>query len=198
MLEDPVETRLYLSAPPLTSADAEALAAMLATGIACLGVDIAGFLDGEAEALERVIGIADEAGCALVVGGDDAIALDLAGRFAIDGVHLNGPAVRVADARKRLGTDTIIGYDAGLSRTDALIAAEAGADYVMLSPVADLESDLAEWWQAVIETPLVLGGIATLEQIDGVKGIADFAMIAPDYAAGNAKDFVIAAAERLR
>jgi len=197
VLEDPVETRLYLTAPPLAMVDEAMLAALLNQGIACLGVDISGFLDSEAGALERMIAVADAAGCALVIGGDDTAALDLAGRFAVDGVQIEGAPSRIEDARKRLGKDAIIGYAAGLSRPDALAAAEAGADYVMLSPVADVEEGLAEWWQAVVETPLVIGGITTLEQVDSIKGVADFARVEPDYGDSSAKTFVAEAIARL-
>jgi hypothetical protein len=67
----------------------------------------------------------------------------------------------------------------------------------MLSPVADVEDDLAEWWQAVVETPLVIGGVTTLQQIDSVRGIADFARVEPDYRNDAAAAFVAEAIARL-
>lgn len=197
MLEDPVETRLYLAAPPLAIVDIAMLKKVLGHGVACLGVDISGFTDDQAEALESIIGAADSAGCAVVIGGDDTASLDLAGRFAVDGVQIEGTASRVAYARKRLGKDAIIGYGAGLSRPDALLAAEGGADYVMLSPVTEVEPDLAVWWQAVIETPLVVGGITAPDHIDSMKGVADFVLLEPDYTRPAAQDLIEAAIARL-
>jgi len=102
------------------------------------------------------------------------MALDLAKRFALDGVHLSGGAKQIDWARKQIGTDSIVGYDAGTSRDDAMTAAEGGADYVMLGPLAQLDPELPAWWQAVIETPLV---IDAGDDIKAAAGTADFIMV---------------------
>lgn len=60
--------------------------------------------------------------------------LDLAERVGADGVHLGAQGPTVAEARRRLGEGSLIGYSAHEER-EALAALEAGADYVTFSPV---------------------------------------------------------------
>jgi len=55
---------------------------------------------------------------------------------------------------------------------------------VMLGPIADLEPDLIKWWQAVIETPLVIDCVSDDPQT--VSGIADFALISSGVFDGDA------------
>jgi len=187
VIQDPVKTQLYLTAPPLAQFKGDILAGVLAEGVACLMVDIAGFVEGDAEALERMIAVADAAECPLVAAGDDTLALELARRFALDGVHLSNGPKQIDWARKQLGENAIVGYGAGASRHDALIAAEGGADYVMLGPLDALEPDLLVWWQAVIETPLVVESDAFL---DGIAGVADFALISQVFSHENPVAFI--------
>jgi len=184
MNQEPVETQLYLTAPDFAALDEGVLSAVLAEGVACLMVDVSRFVEAETDALERMIGVAAAAECPLVAGGDDAVALDLAKRFALDGVHLVGGPKQIEWARKQIGSGSIVGYGAGVSRHDAMIAAEGGADYVMLGPVAELEPELLTWWQAVIETPLVVDCCSDDPQT--VSGVADFALIASNVFEGDA------------
>ena len=184
MIQEPVDTQLYLTAPAFDAYDEGVLSAVLAEGVACLLADVSHFVEAHAEALERMIALADAAECPLVVGGDDSVALDLAKRFALDGVHLMGGPKQIEWARKQIGTDSIVGYGAGVSRHDAMIAAEGGADYVMLGPVAELDPELLKWWQAVIETPLVVDCVS--DDLQTVAGVADFAMVSSGVFDGDA------------
>ena len=184
MIQEPVETQLYLTAPAFDALDEGVLAAVLAEGVACLLADVSNFVEADADPLERMIGLADAAGCPLLVGGDDTTALDLAKRFAIDGVHLVGGPKQIEWARKQIGTDSIVGYGAGASRHDAMIAAEGGADYIMLGPVAELDPELLKWWQAVIETPLVVDCVS--DNLQTVSGVADFALVSTGVFDGDA------------
>lgn len=180
MLEEPVETRLYLSLPSPDFMQDAALAEALAAGVASVSVDVSDFVEAQAQALERMQAVADRAECPLIAAATDAAqALEIAKRFSLDGVHLSGAPKQVAWARRQIGADAIVGFGAGLSRQDGLIAAENGADYVMFAPLADVEPDLLVWWQAVIETPVIAGGIATTEELAAIKGIVDFAGIVP-------------------
>ncbi len=187
MIQDPVSTQLYLSAPCPDALDYTVLSAALSEGVACLMTDISGFIEAGAEALQQMFAIADAAGCPLVAGGDDILAITLAKRFDLDGVHLTTNPETVTYARKQLGDDAIIGYGAGTSQRNALLAAENGADYVMFGPLEELEQDLLVWWQAVIETPLVVG---CGENIQNVKGIADFAMVSQVFTRADPAAFV--------
>ena len=79
----------------------------------------------------------------------------------VDGVHLAGPDA-VAAARQQLGRDRLIGADCGLSRHAAMIAGEAGADYVQfgsldLAPPGAV-TDLVVWWRDVFVLPCAAAG----------------------------------------
>jgi len=187
VIQDPVETQLYLTAPPLAQFRGDTLARVLAEGVACLMVDIPNFVESSAGALEQMIAVADKAECPLVASGDDALALELARRFSLDGVHLTNGPKQIDWARKQLGENAIVGYGAGTSRHDALIAAEGGADYAMLGPLEALEPDLLVWWQAVIETPLV---VETRTSLDGITGVADFALVSDVFSQDDPVAFV--------
>ena len=65
-------------------------------------------------------------GCALIVNDDVEVALAV----QADGVHLGAEDVRIADARGRLGTETLIGVSCYNDLQRAVMAEAAGADYV--------------------------------------------------------------------
>ncbi|WP_120498732.1 thiamine phosphate synthase [Kiloniella sp. EL199] len=88
-----------------------------------------------------------------------------------DGVHLND-AGRYKEAREYLGTDYIVGVDCGISRHDAILVGEAGADYVAFNnrrPLPEIEDpdvrefeeggpkglELLTWWQTMMTPPCV-------------------------------------------
>ena len=187
MIQDPVKTQLYLMAPPPADFDEGVLSAVLAEGVACLMVDISDFTSNNIPALERMIATADAAECPLVASGDDAMALDLARRFSLDGVHLSDGPKQIEWARKQLGGNAIVGYGAGTSRSDALLAAEGGVDYILLGPLEALEPDLLVWWQAVIETPLVVDAGTDLSAI---AGVADFALVSQVFSHAEPAQFI--------
>jgi thiamine-phosphate pyrophosphorylase len=101
--------------------------------------------------------VRDAAGWALLVL-DDADAAT-----AADGVHLQRPE-RIAEARRRLGAERILGVAAGESRHGAMVAGEAGADYVLLGPRAeppDRErlAELVGWWSELFVLPGAVGPV---------------------------------------
>src|SRR5690348_17839321 len=55
---------------------------------------------------------------------------DLAAEMECDGVHVGEEDMPYAEARRLLGPDRIVGVTCGDSRHRAVVAAEAGADYV--------------------------------------------------------------------
>lgn len=83
-----------------------------------------------------------------------------------DGVHLDDPA-KVAATRSQLGPDAIIGAACGRSRHIAMVAGEAGADYVMLGaldrPVEDGDEllELVAWWNELFVIPCAVAGRLT-------------------------------------
>jgi thiamine-phosphate pyrophosphorylase len=160
--------RLYLVTPP-ELADQAALAgflpeieAALAAGdVACVLLRTAG-LPGPAAAR------AAAALCPVVQAREAAFLVEdraeIARAGGCDGVHLSGAATSVAAARRLLGAEAIIGVGCGLSRHDAMDAAEAGADYVGFEgDPAGLEALLA-WWQVMIEVPCVAMGPIEFEK----------------------------------
>jgi thiamine-phosphate pyrophosphorylase len=97
-------------------------------------------------------------GVAVLVEGDPARAV----RAGADGAHLNGTAALQA-AVSRLKPDRIAGAGALHSRHDAMVAGEAGADYVMFGePEADGHRpsftaivERVAWWSELFEIPCV-------------------------------------------
>ena len=159
----PGRCQLYLAAPPAFPPDfAARLATVLdAAPVACLRLpalpeaaeflrfaqarDIAALLDGNAE---------------------------LAQRLGADGVHLTDGA-EFAAARRLLGDQAIVGVHCGSSRHAAMLAADAGADYVAVD--ADLE--LVAWWAEVMVVPVVV------ELGDDIARAAQFAAAGADFVA---------------
>lgn len=80
-----------------------------------------------------------------------------------DGVHL-AAAAEVAPMRARLGGGAIIGVACGLSRHAAMVAGEAGADYVMFGdldqapPTSDELIELVAWWNSLFVIPCAAAG----------------------------------------
>ena len=122
--------RLYLVTPPIVEAQAFSarLAAALAAG------DVAAVLLRLAAADERTqinrakarAPVVQDKGAALLLGGH----ADLVARAGADGAHLTGIADFTA-ALEQLKPERIVGVGGLPTRHDAMVAAEAGADYVM-------------------------------------------------------------------
>lgn len=80
-----------------------------------------------------------------------------------DGVHLAN-AAQVAPLRLRLGKAAIVGAACGLSRHEAMVAGEAGADYVMFGAIDRLPRpgdelfDLVGWWRQLFVLPCAAAG----------------------------------------
>jgi len=102
------------------------------------------------------------AGAALLVDGRP----DIVARARADGTHLAGPAALQA-AIRTLKPNYIAGAGSLRTRHDAMVAAEAGADYVMFGepdavghhPSPDAVIERVAWWAEVFEIPCV--GYAT-------------------------------------
>ena len=123
----------------------------------------------------------------LLAAGRALLALDdvePAARGEADGVHLTGVA-RVAEARSRLGPDRLIGAGAGISRHEAMVAGEDGADYVMFGRIDDeggLERlvDLVVWWADLFVLPCAAAGCTTPEAVEALAGArTDFIVVGP-------------------
>lgn len=181
--------RLYLITPPQI-ADVDAFRADLETvlgagDVACLQIRLKTEDDMIDEAATRriakaVISPVQEAGVAVVINDSPALALEL----GADGVHLGPTDMSVAEARKLLGPDAIVGASAKSSYHAAMEAGEAGADYVAFGAfyptttkagATPASPDLLSNWQAMTELPCVaIGGITVENARPLVAAGADF------------------------
>jgi thiamine-phosphate pyrophosphorylase len=158
-----VAPRLYVLTPPVGEA-VEGVAGSLAETLT--EVDVAAVLLRLPAIDERaMINIAKEiaptvqgAGAALLLDGR----ADIVARAGADGAHLAGPDALKA-ALPRLKPNHIAGVGALVSRHDAMVCGEAGANYVMFGepdaeghrPSFEAVVDRVAWWAEVFEIPCV-------------------------------------------
>jgi len=130
---------------------------------------------------------------------------DLAAQAGCDGVHVGQEDAPYKEARRRLGTDRIVGVTCHDSRHLAIDAAEAGADYVAFGaffPTTTKPSryraslDLLAWWSEVMTVPSVaIGGITPQNCAPLVAAGADFLAVVsavwdhPDGPGAAVRDF---------
>jgi len=176
--------RLYVFTPAVDDPAtlAESLAAIFSA------VDVAAVLlrlrdADERSLINRVKAAAppvQDAGAALLVDGRPGIVA----RARADGAHLVGVDALQA-ALQTLKPNFIAGAGSLRSRHDAMVAAEAGADYVMFGepdatghhPSHDAVIDRVAWWAEVFEVPCV-GYAVTLNDIDALaEAGADFVAV---------------------
>jgi thiamine-phosphate pyrophosphorylase len=165
------QPRLYLATPPVD--DPAALAAALPDLLSA--ADVAAVLvrfapGGERDIVRRAKALASSvqtAGAALLLDGHH----DLVARAGADGAHVSGvDAMR--EALAALKPDRIVGVGGLATRHDAMVAGEAGADYVLFGepdargarPSAEAVAERLQWWAEVFEPPCV-GHAATLEEV---------------------------------
>lgn len=92
---------------------------------------------------------------------DDA---QLALRLEADGVHLPADLESYQYARDLLGLGVIIGSDAGKLRDDAMIIADAGAEYIAFAGSdRDALLDKVAWWSELFTVPCVAFGVKTAD-----------------------------------
>ncbi len=162
--------RLYLVTPPTIQdvADfARAVAAAVAAGdVGALQIRLKSASDFEIEtAVRRLAPICRAAGVALILNDRPALAAAL----DCDGVHVGQSDMPLAEARRVVGRERIIGVTCHDSRHLAMEAAEGGADYVAFGaffPTATKQTttradpEVLEIWQQTMLIPCVaIGGI---------------------------------------
>jgi len=177
--------RLYLITPPaIADLDAfgEQLRAALGAGdVAALQIRLKPASDAEiARAVEVLAPIVQAAGVAVILNDRP----DLAGKLGCDGVHVGQGDASVAEARRMLGKDAMIGATCHDSRHLAMEAAEAGADYVAFgaffptdtkATTHQPEPDVLSIWQETMQIPCVaIGGITPDNCAPLVRAGADF------------------------
>lgn len=201
---DALAPRLYLTAD--LDADGAAVAERIRTAFET--GDIAAVLlrtrNGapiHLEAVKTIAAAVQANGAALLLDRDVEAAL----RAGADGVHVTGIDT-LQTALPRLKPALIAGAGGLATRHDAMLAAEAGADYVMFGdpdemghrPPFETVVERVSWWAEVFEIPCV-GWAESLEEVAALaKSGADFIALggfASADAAGAAA--VVGAASRL-
>jgi thiamine-phosphate pyrophosphorylase len=182
------DCRLYLITPPAIpdlDAFADALEAALEAGdVAALQIRLKPAPDAEiARAARRLVPIAHAHGVAVILNDRP----DLARELGCDGVHLGQSDPKIAEARRLLGPQAMIGATCHDSRHLAMEAAEAGADYVAFGaffPTATKETvhrpepEILTIWQESMQTPCVAIGGITPENCRGLAAAgADFVAV---------------------
>lgn len=137
---------------------------------------------------------------------------ELAAELGCDGVHLGQQDGRVKDARAVMGKGAMIGVTCHDSRHLAMVAGEAGADYVAFGAFFETDTkqapsratpDVLAWWVELFELPCVAIGGITVENAAGlIAAGADFLAVSggvwryPDGPAAAVKAFnAVCAAE---
>jgi thiamine-phosphate pyrophosphorylase len=182
--EAKASTRLYLITPPTLDPDkfAGELEEALAGGdVACLQLRLKDVDDATIRRAARVLQpIAQDRGVAFIMNDRP----DLAAELDSDGVHVGEEDAPYDDARRLLGADRIVGVTCGDSRHRAVVAAEAGADYVAFGAFFPSGTKaakhrarpevLADWSTTTVVPCVAIGGITQENCQPLVEAGADF------------------------
>ncbi|WP_183254319.1 thiamine phosphate synthase [Brevundimonas basaltis] len=180
--------RLYLITPPAI-ADLEAFtreldAALAAGDVAAVQIRLKPADDAVVlAAIEAIAPVARARGVAVILNDRP----DLARRSGCDGVHLGQEDAALAEARRLMGPDAMIGVTCHDSRELAMDAAEAGADYVAFGaffPTTTKDTrhrpdpEILSIWQETVEVPCVaIGGITPANAGGLARAGADFVAV---------------------
>ena len=196
--------RLYLITPPVgdLASFGRALAAALDAG------DVAAVLLRLEDSDERTLINRAKAIAAIVQPRDIALLIDgrsdIAIRAGADGAHLSGIEALTA-ALSALKPDRIAGSGGLRSRHDAMLAAEAGADYAMFGepdhsgnrPAFDTVLERIAWWAELFQLPCI-GYAANLDEVGALaQAGADFIALGDWIWTDAPADSVAAAIDRL-
>ncbi|MBI1405539.1 MAG: thiamine phosphate synthase [Caulobacter sp.] len=179
------DCRLYLITPPVIddlAAFGHQLAAALDAG------DVAALQVRLKDQPEQVIAAVVDLVTPMCHGRDVAVILNddpaLAKRLGCDGVHIGQTDAPLAEARRIMGKDAMIGVTCHDSRHLAMEAAEGGADYVAFGaffPTTTKETlhrpepEILSIWQEAMEIPCVAIGGITAGNAEGLAAAgADF------------------------
>ena len=185
----PMKSRLYLISPPEINLDdfTDMFEQALKGGdVACFQLRLKNQA-GEAASDEniltschRLIPIAHAHNVAFLVNDRP----DIAKQAGADGVHIGQDDMPYTETRNLLGENAIIGVTCHDSRHLAMVASEAGADYVAFgafyptqtkTPKFSADKELLSWWQETMEPPCVAIGGITIDNAEPLlEAGADF------------------------
>jgi thiamine-phosphate pyrophosphorylase len=181
---DRATTRLYLITPPALDPRefAPRLEAALSGGdVACVQLRLKDVDDDAVRAAAAILQpITRDRGVAFIM--NDCP--DLAAELDCDGVHVGEDDMSYAEARRLCGPDRIVGVTCGGSRHRALVASEAGADYVAFgaffpstTKAAKHHPDpevLRDWSETTVVPCCAIGGITQENCGPLIEAGADF------------------------
>lgn len=197
-------TQLYLITPPrIDDSFAATLAGALDGGaVAALQIRLKDRARDEIRALAPSLIKAAHARDVAVILNDDP---ELAAELGCDGVHIGQQDGTVKAARAVMGKDRTVGVTCHDSRHLAMVAGEAGADYVAFGAFfptgtkdapTRAEPDILTWWTELFELPCVaIGGITVDNARPLIDAGADFLAVSggvwthPDGPAAAVKAF---------
>ncbi len=176
--------RLYLITPPKIelSRFADDLEAALDAGdVACVQLRLKDAGDDDVrQAAKALAPIAQSRDVAFIMNDRP----DLAAETGCDGVHVGQDDASYEEARGLLGTDAIVGVTCHDSKHLAMIAADAGADYVAFGaffPTATKDAKtaaepalLADWSETTTVPCVAIGGITPENSPPLIRAGADF------------------------
>jgi len=123
---------------------------------------------------EALVPIAIARNAAALIQNDSRIA----GRVGADGVHIDTGLTDLAAATAALRPKKIVGAGDLKSRHDAMLAGDAGPDYVFFGrldgdtgdAIFDKAFDLAEWWSSMFVIPAIVMGGNSLASVSQAAG----------------------------
>jgi thiamine-phosphate pyrophosphorylase len=181
---EPAPCRLYLVTPSVLEPDqfADDLAGALDGGdVACVQLRLKDVDDDTIRrAVERLLPVAAARDVAFILNDRP----DLAAECGCDGVHVGQLDMGYDQARRKVGAGAIVGVTCHDSRHFAIVAAEAGADYVAFGAFYPTKTkpshyrpapELLRWWSETMTVPCVaIGGITPQNAIPLIRAGADF------------------------
>lgn len=196
--------QLYLITPPRLSPELvkDLRSALEAGEVAAVQIRLKDHSRDEIRAAApELIALIQSFGAAAILN-DDA---ELAAELGCDGVHIGQQDGRVKDARAIMGKDRTVGVTCHDSKHLAMVAGEAGADYVAFGAFYPTETkqaptqagpDVLRWWVELFELPAVaIGGITVDNAVPLLEAGADFLAVSsgvwqhPDGPAAAVKAF---------
>ena len=179
-----LQTRLYLVTPEVAEAAplADALAAALASAqVAAVLLRLSARDErGRINAGKALAPLVQKIGAALLIADHP----DIVARCGADGAHLTGIGA-FTGAQAALQPERIAGCGGLATRHDAMLAGEAGADYVLFGepdpaghrPSFEAIAERVAWWAEIFE-PACVGYAATLAEVDVLaRAGADFVAV---------------------
>ena len=123
--------------------------------------------------------------CSALEGGLNEQHLDFVHRSGADGVHILANEQHYQMVRTALGENAIVGADCKMSRHDAMVLGEIGAQYIAVSSHRRAnetdrkqELEMIRWWTEIFTPPLLAWDPETLETAgEQAQSGADFIAI---------------------